>query len=332
MSVASFIASQRTEHRVPHAKCCRWLEVSESWFYKWHDREPTARQQRRAELDAAVRASFEDSGGTPGTYGSPRVFDDLVEAGWKVSVNTVAASMARQGLQGRAPKRKRRCLDPPGQGGSTDPGPGETGLQRRADRSALVWRPDRDPHRRGQALPGHRRGPRLAAAARLRDQRASRLGAWPRRRCAWPLRCAAATSPGSMFHSDKGGEYVGELFAAACRALGVTQSMGRVGSALDNAAAESWNSTLEHELLSRRHFATKDQARRAGRPVHRRLQPAAPPLELRDAPTRRLRSSARQRAAEAAEQERGGMKPASQIAPEPRKRPRMASGCGRMRR
>ena len=39
--------------------------------------------------------------------------------------------------------------------------------------------------------------------------------------------------------------------------------MGRVGSALDNAAAESWNSTLEHELLSRRRFATKDEARRA---------------------------------------------------------------------
>ncbi len=38
--------------------------------------------------------------------------------------------------------------------------------------------------------------------------------------------------------------------------------MGRVGSALDNAAAESWNSTLEHELLSRQHFATKEQARR----------------------------------------------------------------------
>jgi transposase InsO family protein len=39
--------------------------------------------------------------------------------------------------------------------------------------------------------------------------------------------------------------------------------MGRVGSALGNAASESWNSTLEHELLSRNTFATKDQARRA---------------------------------------------------------------------
>jgi transposase InsO family protein len=67
---------------------------------------------------------------------------------------------------------------------------------------------------------------------------------------------------GVIFHSDKGGEYVGDLFTQACDSLGVTQSMGRVGSALDNAAAESFNSTLEHELLSRRHFTTKEQARR----------------------------------------------------------------------
>jgi len=39
--------------------------------------------------------------------------------------------------------------------------------------------------------------------------------------------------------------------------------MGRVGSALDNAAAESFFSTLEHELLSRRQFATRDEARAA---------------------------------------------------------------------
>ena len=58
------------------------------------------------------------------------------------------------------------------------------------------------------------------------------------------------------------GEYTGDVFATACAALGVIQSMGRVGSALDNAVAESFNSTLEFELLSRRRFATKDDARR----------------------------------------------------------------------
>ena len=73
MSVASFIASQRAEHSVPHAISCRALGVSESWFYKWHDRAPTPRQLRRATLDKAVREAFEASGAT---YGSPRVRED----------------------------------------------------------------------------------------------------------------------------------------------------------------------------------------------------------------------------------------------------------------
>lgn len=97
----------------PHAKCCRWLGVAPSTFYKWLNRPPTPTEQRRAEPDAAVKASFGDSGGTPGTYGSPRVFEDLVAAGWSVSVNSVAESMARQGLVGRSPKRKRRSLTRP---------------------------------------------------------------------------------------------------------------------------------------------------------------------------------------------------------------------------
>ena len=79
--------------------------------------------------------------------------------------------------------------------------------------------------------------------------------------------CMAAAVRGGdvtevVFHTDKGGEYVGDLFTRACAALRVTQPMGRVASALDNAAAESFNSTLEFELLSRRRFETKDQARR----------------------------------------------------------------------
>lgn len=113
MTVASFIAAQRAEHGVPHALSCRALEVPESTFYKWRDRSLTPRQQRQLALDAAVKASFEDSGGNPGTYGSPRVWEDLVAAGWKVSKKTVAASMARQELQGRSPKRKRRSLTRP---------------------------------------------------------------------------------------------------------------------------------------------------------------------------------------------------------------------------
>jgi transposase InsO family protein len=68
---------------------------------------------------------------------------------------------------------------------------------------------------------------------------------------------------GVIFHTDQGGEYTGEIFKAACAGAGVRQSMGRTGSALDNAAAESWNSTLELELLDDHRFGTRVQARRA---------------------------------------------------------------------
>lgn len=109
MTVASFVADQRTDHGVPHAVSCRALEVSESWFYKWRDRPPTPRQERRAALDEAVRAFFDAS---DGTYGSPRVHADLLDAGWVVTERTVAASMAAQGLVGR-PKKRRRSLTRP---------------------------------------------------------------------------------------------------------------------------------------------------------------------------------------------------------------------------
>jgi transposase InsO family protein len=102
--VAAFISSQRTEHGVPHAVTCRALQVSESWYYKWRERQLTARQQRRADLDEAIRAVFDASGAT---YGSPRVTLDLRAAGWQVGENTVARRMAALGLAGRAPKRWR---------------------------------------------------------------------------------------------------------------------------------------------------------------------------------------------------------------------------------
>jgi len=104
VSVARFIADQRIFYRVPHAFTCALLAISESWFYKWLDREPTPRQKRRDEVDVAVKKAFMASNGV---HGSPRVHADLLDEGWKVSEKTVADSMRRQGLVARIIKHRR---------------------------------------------------------------------------------------------------------------------------------------------------------------------------------------------------------------------------------
>ena len=69
--------------------------------------------------------------------------------------------------------------------------------------------------------------------------------------------------PGVLMHTDQGSEYTARLFRQACERLGVTQSMGRPGSALDNAVIEAWHSTLEFERRRLHYFATRARARAA---------------------------------------------------------------------
>jgi transposase InsO family protein len=66
---------------------------------------------------------------------------------------------------------------------------------------------------------------------------------------------------GVIMHTDQGSEYTAALVRQACTRLGIRQSMGRPGSALDNAVIESWHSTLEFELRSVEHFDTRAAAR-----------------------------------------------------------------------
>jgi putative transposase len=257
VSVAAFISSQRAEHGVPHATACRALGVSPSWFYKWHERPPVRRQQRRTELAAAVRAAFDASGGT---YGSPRITAELHDQGWQVSKNTVAAVMAEQRLVAR-PKRRRRSLTRADK--TARRAPDLVGRDFSAAEPNLKWCGDLTeiPTVEGKLY--------LAAVEDLFSRRLLGFAMSDRHDAevaVASLRMAAAVRGGSVsgviFHTDQGSEYTSGLFTAACRSLGVVQSMGRVSSALDNAAAESFFSTLEHELLSRRQFATRDEARR----------------------------------------------------------------------
>jgi transposase InsO family protein len=255
--VAGFIAAQRERHGVPQAVSCRALGVSQSWFYRWQDGQLPPRAARRERLKAEVARLF---GARKGKDGSPRITAALREDGWRVSENTVAALMREQGLAARKKRRK----------GGTRPGrgrwraPDEVKREFAADGINRKWYGDGTEiatgegklyldsvldmgSRRilGHALGGHHDA-ELACGA---------------------LVMAAAVRGGNVagviFHSDQGSEYTAARFRRACERLGVRQSMGRPGSALDNAVIESWHSTLEFELRSLHKFATRAQARAA---------------------------------------------------------------------
>jgi putative transposase len=68
---------------------------------------------------------------------------------------------------------------------------------------------------------------------------------------------------GVVHHSDRGSQYTSLAFGRALRESGLVASMGRRGDAYDNAACESFISTIKSELIKRRSWTSRDQARLA---------------------------------------------------------------------
>lgn len=257
MTVAGFIAAGRTEHGVPSTVACRALGVSQSWFYKWRNRTPTRRQQRRRRLAEAIRQVFDESGAT---YGSPRVTAELHAAGWRVSVNTVARLMAELGLAGRRPRRRRSLTR---QATQTASAPDLVRRDFTAAEPNVAWCGDLT------EIPTDEGPLHLAGVEDMFSRRVLGFAMGPRhdaQLATAAVTMATATRGGAVrgvvFHSDRGSEYTSRLFRNACARLGITQSMGRAGSALDNAAAESFFATLKTEAIHRCHFATHAEARR----------------------------------------------------------------------
>ncbi len=278
MSVARFIADQRTNYRVPHTVTCLLLGVSLAWFYKWRDRGLgpaassglfTAMDRRRDTIDRAVKVMFTKK---RGLHGSPRLHADLRDDGWEVSEKTVADSMRRQGLVARRIKRRNGLTR------QDKTAPKFPDLLRRnftADRRDAKWVGDMTeiPTVDGQGRPG----PKLYLATVIDLYSRRLLGAAPRLHPDADLACAAikmavAARGGKaaiwredeaervIFHTDRGSTYTANSFTKLCRTMGIRQSMGRVGSCFDNAAAEAFFSSLEWEVLSRHEFANTRQA------------------------------------------------------------------------
>jgi putative transposase len=254
--VAALIAAQRAEHRIPAAVACRALGVSRSWYYKWKGGIPGPRAARRERLKAGVSRLFTAH---EGKYGSPRITADLREDGWRVSENTVAGLMRELGLAARR-KKRRRSTTRPGKGRWRAPD-----LVKRDFPAAKInckWYGD------GTEIPTGEGKLYLASVLDMASRRVLgfALSGHHNAELAYgALAMAVAVRggqvPGVVFHTDQGSEYTARPFQAACGRLGVSQSMGRPGSALDNAVIEAWHSTVEFELRRIEHFATKTAAR-----------------------------------------------------------------------
>jgi len=234
--VAAFIAVQRAQYGVPHAVACRALGVSQAWFYKWRHGDVSLRRARRKAVDAAVAYEFTRR---QGRDGSPPITIRLRDAGWRISKNTVADSMRRQGLVARPRKRRR----------------GLTKADRRARKPAdLLQRDFAPPGRINQRwvsdLTEINTGEGVLYLASILDLRSRRAigyalgGHHDADLAAAAVQVAIATRGGDVaavvLHTDQGGEFSGGALTRVCTAAGIIQSQGRTGSALDNAVAESF--------------------------------------------------------------------------------------------
>jgi putative transposase len=255
VSVARFVADQRTMHRVPHTVTCAILGISISWFYKWIGRGPSERQRRRAALDARVRA----------VQGLPGHLRLAPHPRRPTRGRRDGECEHRRGLDAPAGLAGPQTLaapgiDPPRLVGAEVSRPAAPGLHRPGAEREVVRRHHRDPHRRRQALLGLGAGPAFAPAAGQSD-----LGS-PRRRPGLRYdqdgrggtRRTRSHRPGHLPHRSRTYLHRNGFHYAVPKARGVAiDGQGR----FDNAAAEAFFSTLEHEVLSRHHFTTKAHAR-----------------------------------------------------------------------
>ena len=237
----------------PVATMCRVLRVSPSGYYAWRQRGPSARARADAALLADLRTYHQRS---DGTYGAPRLLEDLREVGVRIGQKRIARLLRGAGLQGVSRRRGVR---------TTRRGPVETPAADLVQRDFTATAPNQlwvadityIPTRAGFLF--------LAVV----------LDAYSRRIVGWAMATTLQTDlvldalnmalwqrkpHGVIHHSDQGSQYTSLAFGHRCAEMGVRPSRGSVGDAYDNAMAESFFATLECELLARRRFRTQAEA------------------------------------------------------------------------
>ena len=248
----------KTQH--PIRALCAAFEVSPSGYYDWGQRQtqPGPRAQDNALLSELILQIHRDS---HKTYGSPRIQAELAKVGRAHGRNRIARLMRQQDLCGRAKGRFRvRTTD-----SDHDQPIAPNRLAQRPAPNApnQIWVGDIT------YIPTEEGWLYLAG---VMDRYSRRIVGWAMDQnidtqlilAAWNMaQTQRQPAPGLVFHSDRGCQYASAAFRQALAHTQTLASMSRKACCYDNAAMESFWSTLKHELVYRRSFKTRAQARQA---------------------------------------------------------------------
>jgi putative transposase len=241
----------------PVCVLCKTLGVSRSGYYDWKDRPPSRRSRQDGALTEKIREIHRRS---RETYGSPRVHAQLRALGTLCSRKRVAKLMGEAGLRGCVRGRRRGTMRRGKRSAAAEDLVKRNFATTEADK---VWVADITYVATGEGFlylafildVYSRRIVGWAMEDHLRTEivvDALRMAVWRRK-----------PAPGLVHHSDQGVQYTALSFSERLKEVGLKPSMGRTGTALDNAMAESFVSTLKAELVSNLKFPSRQAAKTA---------------------------------------------------------------------
>jgi transposase InsO family protein len=233
---------------------CRALRVSRSGYYAWRSRKPSVRMLEDERLRPKVVEAFETG---RGTYGSPRVRDELVDQGFEIGRKRVARLMREMGLQGVTPRKFRVTTD------SDHSHPIAKNL---IDRDFAASRPN---EKWATDITYIWTAEGWLYLAIVMDLYSRRIVGWATADHLKTDLCLDALQmgihqrmeiEGLIHHSDRGVQYASDRYREALDARGIECSMSRRANCWDNAVPESFFGTLKNELIYRRPWLTRKAA------------------------------------------------------------------------
>jgi putative transposase len=242
----------------PISLLCRILGVSRSGYYDWKDRPPSKRDQENAALTHQITEIHARS---RRTYGYPRVHAELRALGVRCSRKRVARLMRKADLQGCIRGRRKRTTR---RDKHAVPAPDLVNRNFCATAPNKIWTADITyvPTQEGFLYLAFildvysRKVVGWSMATHLRTELvvdALEMALWRRK-----------PGAGLIHHTDRGVQYTALSFGKRLEEAGIVASVGRVGSALDNAISESFVASLKCELLLHGHrFLSREAARTA---------------------------------------------------------------------